>query len=153
VYVADGTVTLSGDILDDNAVVGGAPGGAADARGGGLCVTGGTVNLSNDTVNGNQAIASNENGALTPIGSAYGGGICVAAGTVVLCNNAIQSNLAVGSINAISIGNGFGGGTYIFAAAAIYMDSLTVANTINNTDYSGMNNTANIDGAYILQNC
>jgi hypothetical protein len=36
----------------------------------------------------------------------------------------------------------------------VYIDAFTVANTVNNTDGSGLNGTtANIDGTYILQNC
>jgi hypothetical protein len=38
--------------------------------------------------------------------------------------------------------------------ATVYIDTFSVAKTINNTDGSGLNGpTANIDGTYILQNC
>ena len=40
---------------------------------------------------------------------------------------------------------------YIVPGATVYLDSFTVANTINNTDNSGLNGpTANIDGTYTL---
>ena len=46
---------------------------------------------------------------------------------------------------------GEGGGLYIASGATVYLDSFTVANTINNTDWTGLNrHTANIDGTYIL---
>jgi hypothetical protein len=49
---------------------------------------------------------------------------------------------------------GAGGGIDIASGTTVYIDSFTVANTINNTDISGLNGrTANIDGMYILQNC
>jgi hypothetical protein len=49
-----------------------------------------------------------------------------------------------------------GGGIYIASGATVYIDSFTVAHTINNTDNSslfGNGSTANIDGPYIPQNC
>jgi hypothetical protein len=49
---------------------------------------------------------------------------------------------------------GSGGGIYIESGATVYIDSFTVAHTINNTDSFGLNSsTANIDGTYILRNC
>ncbi len=44
-----------------------------------------------------------------------------------------------------------GAGIYIASGATVYLDSFTLANTINNTDSTGLNgSTANIDGPYIL---
>jgi hypothetical protein len=45
----------------------------------------------------------------------------------------------------------YGGGIYIATGATVYLHAFTVANTINNTDESGLNGlTANIDGTYTL---
>jgi hypothetical protein len=52
------------------------------------------------------------------------------------------------------VGQAVGGGIYIESGATVYMDMFTVANSINNTDNSGLNGpTANIDGTYIPKNC
>jgi hypothetical protein len=74
-----------------------------------------------------------------------GGGIYIASGaTVTLCDDTVQSNTATY----------LGSGIYIVSGATVYIDSFTVANSINNTDSSGLNGpTANIDGTYILKNC
>jgi len=94
-------------------------------------VGGGTVNLSSDTVNSNVAGQS-------------GGGLYIAGGsTVTFCNDTVAFN-----------SDFTGGGMYIEFGTTVYIDSFTVANTINNTDNSGLNGpTANIVGTYILQNC
>ena len=61
---------------------------------------------------------------------------------MTLTNDTVESNTA---------SYGLGGGLYIVSTAIVYLDSFTVANTINNTDDSGLNGrTANIDGRYIL---
>src|SRR5262249_31121106 len=60
-----------------------------------------------------------------------------------MCNDIVESNTALQR----------GGGIYI-DGATVYIDSFTVAHTINNTDNSGLNGpTANIDGTYTLKNC
>jgi hypothetical protein len=124
-YVAGGTVTLTSDTVEFNKALG---------YGGGLYVAGGTVTLTSDTVESNQAYN----------GYGYGGGLYVAGGTVTLTSDTVESNQA---------SNAYGGGLFIGSRATVYLDSFTVANTINNTDKSGLNGpTANIDGTYILQN-
>ena len=96
--------------------------------GGALYVGGGTVTLANDTLESNVAT--------------YGGALYVAGGTVTLTNDTVESNYA----------EFYAGGISIVSRATVYLDSFTVANTINNTDSTGMNgSTANIDGTYILQ--
>ena len=71
------------------------------------------------------------------------GGLYVAGGTVTLTKGTVESNFVNG---------GYGGGLFIAKGATVYLDSFTVANTINNTDSSGLNGpTANIDGTYILR--
>ncbi len=127
-YVSGGTLTVTNATVDNN-VAGEHSGG----WGGGLYVYSSTVTLANDTVESNSAKLG-------------GGGIWVNSGTVTLANDTVESNTASGTA-------GYGGGIYIVSGATVYLDSFTVANTINNTDNSGLNgSTANIDGTYILQN-
>jgi hypothetical protein len=159
-YVATGTVSLTGILVQNNqAQIGqsqgsnGSGGAQSYAYGGGVCVAGGTVNLSNDSVQSNVAVSTPYPGGLNEQ-IAAGGGIYIASNsTVTLCNDTVQSNTAtVYTFNHPGINNG--GGIFIASGATVYIDSFTVANTINNTDSSGLNGpTANIDGTYILQNC
>jgi hypothetical protein len=145
VYIAAGTVTLSSDTVDGNqAKGGGVQQNGGSAFGGGICLAAGTVTLSSDTVVGNSA---------TPGAMGYGGlvegcGIYIGSqATATLCNDTVESN-------SHGPGPSEGGGIYIASGATVYIDSFTVANTINNTDGSGLNGpTANIDGSYILRNC
>jgi predicted outer membrane repeat protein len=160
-----GTASLSNDTIDSN---------TAEAWGGGLFVNASTgpatVTLSYDTVESNTAVQSKGSEWL-----GCGGGLCVYHGGVcnlTLANDTVESNKAGqygGGIYIASYASttvtmqgdtvesntttGYGGGIYIASAATVYLDSFTVANTINNTDKSGLNGlTANIDGTYILQN-
>ena len=123
-YVSGSNVTLSNDTVESNSAI--------YDNGGGLYVSGGTVTLSYDTVESNKATGG------------YGGGLYVYQGTVTLANDTVESN-------STSL---YGGGIYIsHSVSKVYLDSFTVANTINNTDKSGLNGlTANIDGTYLLQN-
>jgi hypothetical protein len=78
--------------------------------------------------------------------SAMGGAIYVAAGSATISNTTITNNQAVAQGYP---GTSGGGGIYI-ASGAVSIDAATVANTINNTDQSGLNgSTANIDGPYV----
>jgi len=178
------TVTVTNSTLDNNVAEGGEGGGL----GGGLCLEGGTVTLSGDTVNSNKAheggglcvefasatltndtVESNSGPAVGGCfrgGGLYlydstatltsdtvefnsakaggGGGLYLFGSTATLTSDTVQSNTTTG---------GSGGGIYIVSRGTVYLDSFTVANTINNTDSSGLNgSTANIDGTYILQN-
>ena len=75
----------------------------------------------------------------------YGGGIYIAGGTVTLTNGTLESN------NTTTSSTSHGGGVFIAKGATAYLDSFTVANTINNIDSSGTNgSTANLDGPYTL---
>jgi hypothetical protein len=88
-----------------------------------------------------------------PGGDGYGGGLYAAAGAAVtMCGDTVQSNAAAGGTGTHN-GKGYGGGLFIAKYATLYLDSFTLANTINNTDSSGSGKTANIDGSYILQSC
>ncbi len=119
-YIAGGTVTLTNSTVESN---------VADNYGGGLCVAGGTVTLANDTVESNTAYWGG------------GGGLYVADGTVTLTSDTVQSNMSSYYP---------GGGIDIVSGATVYLDAFTVANTLNNTDNTGLNgSTANINGPYI----
>ena len=135
-YVAAGQVILT------NATVTSIPpracqrGGSA-GYGGGLCVAGGTVTLANDTVECNSAYGAN----------GYGGGLYVAGGTVTLYQRHGGMAIRNGDVPAR---RRTAAGIFIASGATVYLDSFTVANTINNTDSTGLNgSTANIDGTYI----
>jgi len=124
----------------------GLPGG--NAYGGAVYVAAGQVILSNATVNNNFAY--------TPYGppaTGYGAGLYIAGGTVTLTNDTVESNTVRFSYynEPIYQNGGYGGGLFIAKGATVYLDSFTVANTINNTDSTGNNgSTANIDGTYTL---
>jgi hypothetical protein len=140
---------------------GGYPG---NGFGGGLYVAGGSVTLSNDTIERNQAFggSNSTSGATLQLGNGYGGGIYAGGGSLTLCGDTVEYNTAKGSIDRPS-GHGYGGGIYIAPAATVYIDvssvdpvDPTVVN--NNTDSSGTSttpysSTANIDGSYIRRNC
>jgi hypothetical protein len=128
-YLDNATATLSSDTVDNNQATQNISQLPALHYGGGLYVASGTATLSGDTVNGNLAGAPSITG--------YGGGMyLVAAAKVTLCNDTVQNNTAIGSS---------GGGIAIYKAT-VYIDSITVTNTINNI-------LGNIGGEYILHNC
>jgi hypothetical protein len=151
--VASGTAYLTDITVDSN---------QADL-GGGVSVLGGMVSLSNDTVDSNAALS--EGGGLDLVGGSVtvsggtvdsnsagylGGGMFIwgTGTTVTLCNLTVEQNTL----------DGYGGGGISIATSVyvpmVYIDSFTVAQTINNTDRSGKNGaTANIYGPYTLQNC
>jgi hypothetical protein len=153
-----GTVGLSTDTVDGNQAFGGqatANGVNRSTDGGGIYVAGGTVNLSSDTVDSNATFNTQTTG------SGYGGGLYVAAGTVSLSNCTVEFNMANGGAGGIDIGSGtatlcndtvesnYGAGITIYSGATVYIDSHTVAHTINNSTTNG----GQIFGPYILQNC
>jgi hypothetical protein len=161
-YVGAGTVTLTGDTLENNTAQGGLggrgspvsdPGDGGNGFGGGLDVAAGTLILSSVLLEYNTAQGGRGDG-LQGGGNGYGGGIDAAGGSVTLCSDTLEYNTATGGPSNYRPGQGFGGGTFIASGTTVYIDSSTVANTINNTDTSGLNgSTANIDGSYILQGC
>ena len=163
-YVAGGTVTLANDTVETN---------TASLDGGGLYVAGGTVSSSNDTVESNTAgygagldvaggaVASSNDTVESNTAENGGGGLYVNGGTMSLANDTVESNTAenggglfalVGTVtltNCTVQGNsavGTGGGFIISSEAHGYLDSFTVANTINN--HAKVN--PNISGRYIL---
>jgi len=130
VYVAAGTVTMSGDTI-----------GSTDFP------------LSQQIQNVAQSGGTTGSVFSTPV--TYGGGIYVAGGTVTLRNDIIEGNVAGTGYNGgtfFEYIDGYGGGIFIASGATVSIDSFTVANTIDNSDSSGIyfGTTANIDGTYIL---
>jgi hypothetical protein len=156
---SSGTLTLENGTTVQNNLADGGYGGSrrkqagypgGNAFGGGVYVAGGTANLTDATLYEN-GVGGGEGGwgyggvSQAPYGVGEGGGLYVAGGTVSLGNDTVTSNYVGGYL--------MGGGLYIAAPATVYLDSFTVANTLNNKDNSGTNgNTANIDGTYILRN-
>jgi hypothetical protein len=116
-------------------------------------VAGGTVTLSSDIVDSNQAVGGGVVAfALqsTSGGNAYGGGVYVACGTVTLCSDTVQSNAAKGGVDlgAGPNGQGFGGGLFIAPKDKnVFIDMATVIS--NNT----ANVDPNIDGSPTPKNC
>jgi hypothetical protein len=142
-------------------------GNGGNASGGGVYIAGGTANLTGVTFSGNLARGGvggegfiaffNAVEHAGTAGDGFGGGLSVGGGSVALCSDTVQNNEAQGGLVTVfspNPGVGLGGGIYIASAATVHIDSFTVANTINNSDSSGLNGpTANIDGTYILKNC
>jgi hypothetical protein len=175
IYIAGGTADISGTTLGGYSKSGNtAQGGTGNntlsnqggsAYGGAVYVAAGTVTMSGDTVGSGQFAVSQliqnvaRGGAEPPgifgTGNAYGGGVYVASGSVTLTNDIFEGNVAGTLFNGgtfVEYLDGYGGGIFIASGATVSMDSLTVTNTIDNSDSSGINfgTTANIDGTYIL---
>jgi hypothetical protein len=167
VDIAGGSANLSGTTVSGNSASGGYGGAGVDgfdgccvagsggiggyAEGGAVYLATSSATLSGDTIENNTVYAGPAGGQSTPVSEGLGGGIYVAGGVATLCNDTIESNSAT---TAGFGGYGVGGGIYIASGATVYLDSFTVANTINNTDAFGLNSpTANIDGTYTLKNC
>ena len=77
----------SGELNIESAANGG------NGYGGGVCVAGGTVTLSSDTVDGNQAVggADNTTFSLSFGGNGYGGGVYMAGGTESLSSDIVDT--------------------------------------------------------------
>jgi hypothetical protein len=153
---SSGSLTLgSGTVIQSNEALGGhaihilsgdlgKPGG--NAFGGGLYIAGGTAALTGATLDNN--LAQGGGGSVSQKkggngGNGYGGGLYAAAGTTVtLRGDTVQSNTAAGGEGKPN-GNGFGGGLFFDTDAIVYLDAVTLANTLNNT--AGKH--PNIDGS------
>jgi len=136
-YASGGTVTVTSATLDNNIAQagygiasgyypGGTSGGAGYAYGGGLYASdasGGTVNLTNDQVDGNSAT----NPWTGEGGGAYGGGLYLAEATATLTNCTVQGNSALGGP-----GPGAGGGLFIYYGG-VSLDAATVKLVKGNT--------------------
>jgi hypothetical protein len=186
------TVTITNSSLSNNQAQSG-PGGTGStlntfppntsALGAGAYLTGGTVVLSNDLVEGNEAIGGSGNSVdfgdgLT--GNALGGGLWL-SGTVTLSGDTVSSNLAqCGS--SYGGGEAAGGGVYVASGTVPFCTDTAQSNTATTSPYPGplsvvagggidiasgatvyvdsftVNNTINnrldnIEGSYVLQNC
>jgi hypothetical protein len=162
IYVAGGTANLAGVTVSNNIAQGGkgstfftnppcpcfGDNFGGNAFGGGLDVEGGTVSLSNVVVENNSATAGLDENVSSIEPQALGGGLYLAGGTVTLCSDTVQSNSTFVS-SATNPNDARGGGIYIISGATVYIDSFTVANTINNSAFF----VPNIDGTYVLRNC
>jgi hypothetical protein len=150
-----GTVIVTSATLDNNAAIGGEgyTGGLYGSigyngygYGGGLYASDATVTVSNATLVGNVATYATNVWPLLHGGSgggADGGGLYLYYGTATLTNCTVQANSAKSSA---SFGGGLGyggGGLFIYGGTTVYLDSFTVAHTINNTP-------DDIEGVYIL---
>jgi hypothetical protein len=140
-YVACGTVTLTGVSINNNLAWAGqggrgygvdgyivaAPG---NAFGGGVCVVTGAVNLSSDSVDGNQAAENNS--AETSPAYCYGGGVYVGGGNVTLSNDAVNGNFA-GGLPGLKLSfdarDAYGGGICV-AAGTVTLSNDTVQNNV-----------------------
>jgi hypothetical protein len=152
VYEINSTLTLANDTVESN---------SAGQQGGGLYL-GSAATLTSDTVEANSALtgggidvngtyalvtltncALDNNATKFSLGGGRGGALSIDEGRVTLVNDKVESNSA--------LVRGLGGGIYISSISILDLDSSTLANTINNTDKSGLNGaTANIDGKYTL---
>jgi hypothetical protein len=87
-------------------------------------VNAGTVSLSTDTVDGNQAAGGSSIGTT---GLAYGGGIFVSGGTVNLSSDTLDSNVA-----GTTPGYGTGGALYVAGGTVTVTQDTFSGNTPNN---------------------
>jgi len=156
IYIAGGTVSITGSAFGNPNGGGGNTAKGQTAYGGAVYVAAGTVTLSGDSFglvtygfygfsySGNSAV-----GGVGGLGDGYGGAVYVAGGSVTLTNDYIEGNYVEDLANADGIPygdyGGFGGGVYIAYGATVYMDSFTVGNTVGN-----ISNGGNIWGGFIL---
>jgi hypothetical protein len=141
IYIADANATISNSTITGNEAV--EPGGYLDfTGGGGIYIAGGNATISNSTITGNEAVAPQY------FQTTGGGGICVAGGNVTITSTTITGN-EVAPQGGQTTNWGGGGGIFI-VGGIVYLDTATVANTINNlsSDAGG----AEIVGPYILLN-
>jgi hypothetical protein len=149
-----GAVIVTGGTLENNEAVGGvggyglqerdeSQGMGGDASGGAVCVTSGTVSMEGMFFEFN--IAQGGAGGVNPYGpndfnliqggggNAYGGALFVGGGQVTVRSTTVEYNEALGGQSGVGfISGGSGGAIFIASGATLYLDSLTVANTIGN---------------------
>jgi hypothetical protein len=139
-----GALTLENACLvQGNSAVAGY-GGASNAYGGGICVAGGTANITSTQFGGlfpNKAEGGTNNYNLA--GSAYGGAVCVLAGTVTLSgdslggpqgnNGAVDQNVAAAGVSAYGPnyghGYGYGGGLCVLGGTVTLTNDVVENNT------------------------
>jgi len=121
------------------AASGGGRGAGGKAFGGGICIAGGTANITNSNIGtyyplggygiGNKAVGgSGYNGISNGAGAAYGGGVYVGGGTVTLHADSIEANTAQGTASyglGGTYGSGYGGGLYV-ASGSVTLTNDTI---------------------------
>jgi hypothetical protein len=164
-YVAGGTITLTGDTLSSNTAAGG-PGGhgsltwfsngqggqGGNGFGAGVYISSGTVALTSNTLSSNSAQGGQGGGSAGyggrygSGGNGFGGALYVGGGTITLHNDSSTGNTANGGAGRTA-GLGQGGGLYINPLAAVYLDAFTLAHVISNIASTSNND---IFGSYTL---
>lgn len=118
---------VSGSVTIKNGTI---TGGKSNENGGGICVNGGELTLSNVTVTGNR--------------SGNGGGIRVMRGTLTMQDSIVTYNTATS-----------GGGIYVDYAGTLYMSGGSIANNTASNSGGGIyvdNGTVNLSGGSIANN-
>jgi hypothetical protein len=152
-YIAGGSVGLSGSAFGNPNGGGGNTAKGQTAYGGAVYVVAGTVTMSGDTFGALNPFGAYANSALggysSSPGDGYGGAVYVSGGSVTLTNDYIQANYVadLGDPDGIFFGDygGYGGGIYIASGATVSIDSFTVSNT-----YGNISNGGDIWGPYHL---
>jgi hypothetical protein len=117
-FVAGGTVSLTGIIVSNNIALGGSGGShSGNAYGGGIYMDKAPATLSSDTVNCNRASANGDAGGTGTSGNSYGGALYVAGGTLNLSGDTMGGNFAGGEPSApldfSASYQSYGGGIYV----------------------------------------
>jgi uncharacterized repeat protein (TIGR01451 family) len=151
-YVATGTVQLTGDTFQGNSLQGGnggtggsggnhggtpgangATGFGGGANGGAVAVAGGSVQVTADRLLANIAAAGSNkssNNGVHAGGTALGGGLYAGGGSVVLSASAVFQNTALGGGATTSPGGGYGGGVAIAGGSAQLSDDTIAQNQV-----------------------
>ena len=165
IYIADGSITMSGGEITDNTVVG---------DGGGYNVTGGSVTMSNGTVSGNVSANGSgggfnvTGGSLTISGGTVsgntagvnGGGLNVSGGDIYIgqqgCSETLQQNHEHPVLRD-NIANGSGGGVAVSGGVSVSNGKITmycgdVIHNVANGNNSSNNVIVDGTGSFIIHN-
>jgi hypothetical protein len=178
-FEAGGSANIANATLTDNTAAGGAggnllrlvpgigiypsPGVGAIGAGGGLYAAGGTLNVSNVTVQSNQALGGRGGGFATfpddagAGGAAYGGGIDVAGGMAALTMIDLVANVAHGATGGSGSnvglggngGNAFGGGLYAGGGSLTLTSDTVTGNEASGGNVGGDNLGQILEGNYL----
>lgn len=151
--VIKANAALGGQGLLDGSGIGMTPGGRA--FGGGICIAGGTANITNSNIGtyypladygvGNKAEGgTGYNTSSNGGGRAYGGGVFVGAGTVTLNADYLEANTAQGGATRADVstfatprhGLGYGGGLYV-ASGSVTLTNDTIDHNLAGVPYFG----------------
>jgi hypothetical protein len=143
---SNGSLTLENSCLvQGNSAVAGVDG-VSNAYGGGICIAGGTANITGTQFGG--LFPNEAEGEVS--GSGYGGAVCVLAGTVTLSgdslggppgnNGAANQNIATGGSYTPS-GYGYGGGLCVLGGTVTLTNDVVENNTAGDfSDFVGLFN-------------